>query len=86
MSAYAGGSLFGSIFAGTLPTPNRRFGPILVVLFAVSGLLLMPFGFLGSMWIAAALALVIGTTGRICRYSVHVVAAGAYAPENDGAA
>lgn len=62
MSAYAGGSLFGSIFAGTLPAPKRRFGPILVVLFAVSGLLLMPFGFLGSMWIAAALALVIGTT------------------------
>ncbi len=60
MSAYAGGSLFGSIFAGTLPTPKRRFGPILVLAFALSGLLLTPFGFLGSMWIAAALALVIG--------------------------
>lgn len=60
MSAYAGGALTGSILAGTLPTPKRRFGPILVLLFAVPGLLLMPFGFLGSMWIAAAIALAIG--------------------------
>ena len=60
LSTFAGGSLLGSILAGTLPAPRRRFGPILVVLFAVSGLLLMPLGFLASMWIAAALALVIG--------------------------
>ena len=60
LSAFAGGSLLGSVLAGTLPAPRRRFGPILVVLFAVSGLLLMPLGFLASMWIAAALALVIG--------------------------
>lgn len=60
MSGYAGGSLLGSILAGTLPAPRLRFGPILVVLFALSGLLLMPFGFLSSMWIAAALALAIG--------------------------
>ena len=60
LSAFAGGALFGAILAGTLPAPKRRFGPILVVLFALSGLLLMPFGFLGSMWIAAAVALVIG--------------------------
>ena len=60
LSAFAGGSLLGSILAGTLPAPRRRFGPILVVLFAVSGLLLMPLGFLASMWFAAALALVIG--------------------------
>ena len=60
LSAFAGGALFGAILAGTLPAPKRRFGPILVVLFALSGLLLMPFGFLDSMWIAAAVALVIG--------------------------
>ncbi len=60
MSGYAGGSLLGSILAGTLPAPRLRFGPIMVVLFALSGLLLMPFGFLRSMWIAAALALAIG--------------------------
>ena len=60
LSAFAGGALFGAIMAGTLPAPRHRFGPILVVLFALSGLLLMPFGFLGSMWIAAAVALVIG--------------------------
>ena len=60
LSAFAGGALSGAILAGTLPTPKRRFGPILVVLFALSGLLLMPFGFLNSMWVAAAVALVIG--------------------------
>ena len=60
LSAYAGGSLLGSILAGTLPVPRRRFGPILVILIALTGLLLMPFGFLGSMWIAAAVALAIG--------------------------
>ena len=60
LSAFAGGALFGAILAGSLPAPKRRFGPILVVLFALSGLLLMPFGFLNSMWIAAAVALVIG--------------------------
>ena len=60
MSAYAGGSLLGSILAGTLPAPRLRFGPILVVLFALSGLLLMPFGLLRSMWIAAAVVLAIG--------------------------
>ena len=60
MAGYAGGSLLGSILAGTLPAPRLRLGPILVVLFALSGLLLMPFGFLRSTWIAAAIALAIG--------------------------
>ena len=60
LSAFAGGSLCGSVLAATLPAPKRRFGPLLVVLFALSGLLLMPFGFLDSMWIAAVAALVIG--------------------------
>ena len=60
LSAYAGGSLLGSILAGTLQVPRRRFGPLVVVLIAVSGLLLMPFGFLDSTWIAASAAIVIG--------------------------
>ena len=60
LSAYAGGSLLGSILAGTFPVPRRGFGPLVVVLIALSGLLLMPFGLLESTWIAAAAALVIG--------------------------
>ncbi len=60
LSAYAGGSLLGSIIAGTLQVPRRGFGPLVVILIALSGLLLMPFGFLESTWIAAAAALVIG--------------------------
>ena len=62
LSAFAGGSLFGAVLAGTLPAPKRLFGPILVALFGLSGLLLMPFGFLTSMWTAAALSVVIGIT------------------------
>ncbi len=60
MSAYAGGSLLGSILAAALPVPKRRFGPTLVLLCVAAGLLLMPLGFLGSMWIAAAVLVVIG--------------------------
>ena len=60
LSAFAGGSLIGAILVGTLPAPKRLFGPILVALFGLSGLLLMPFGFLASMWIATTVALVIG--------------------------
>ncbi len=60
LSAFAGGSLLGAVLAGTLPAPKRQFGPILVALFGLSGLLLMPFGFLTSMWTASALSIVIG--------------------------
>lgn len=63
VSAYAGGALVGSILAGILPAPKRGLGLILLGLFALSGLLMMPFGFLTSMFLAAALALIIGIAG-----------------------
>ena len=63
VSAYAGGALVGSVLAGLLPAPKRGLGLILLSLFALSGLLMMPFGFLTSMFLAAALALIIGIAG-----------------------
>lgn len=62
-AAYAGGSLLGAVLAGALPAPKRRLGPLFMMLFALSGLLLMPFGFLTVTWIAAGLVLVIGIMG-----------------------
>ena len=62
-SSYAGGALLGSILAGTLPAPKRGLGPIFLALLALTGLLLMPFGFLRAMWMAAAVALIIGVGG-----------------------
>ena len=63
VSAYAGGALVGSVIAGLLPAPKRGLGLILISLFALSGLLMMPFGFLTSMLLAAAIALIIGIAG-----------------------
>ncbi len=63
VSAYAGGALVGSVLAGLLPAPKRGLGLILISLFALSGLLMMPFGFLTSMLLAAAIALIIGIAG-----------------------
>ncbi len=62
-AAYAGGSLLGAVLAGALPAPKRHLGPLFMMLFALSGLLLMPFGFLTVTWIAAGLVLVIGIMG-----------------------
>ena len=62
-AAYAGGSLVGAVLAGALPAPQRRLGPLFITLFALSGLLLMPFGFLTMTWIVAGLVLVIGIMG-----------------------
>ena len=62
-AAYAGGSLLGAVLAGALPAPKRRLGPLFMTLFALSGLLLMPFGFLTMTWIVAGLVLVIGIMG-----------------------
>ncbi len=61
-SAFAGGSVLGAVLAGTLPAPGRGLGPIFVILTALSGLLMMPVGFLGAMWAAAGIALGIGLT------------------------
>ena len=62
-SAYAGGSVLGAVLAGALPTPRHRLGPILIAIFAVSGMLMMPFGLLNSMLSAVGLALAIGVLG-----------------------
>ncbi len=62
-AAYAGGSLLGAVLAGALPAPKRRLGPLFMTLFALSGLLLMPFGFLTMTWVVAGLVLVIGIMG-----------------------
>lgn len=63
MSAYAGGSVIGAVLAGTLPEPRRALGPILIALIVLSGILLMPFGFLRMMWLAAGVSLLIGIIG-----------------------
>ena len=62
-AGFAIGSILGAISAGTLPAPRRGLGPIAVTLFAVSGVLLMPFGFQGSMWMVACLAVCMGVVG-----------------------
>ncbi len=62
-SAYAGGALFGGLSAGVLPVPQRGLGRILVVTYVLSGILIVPFGFLTATWLAAVLAVVIGVMG-----------------------
>ncbi len=62
-SSYAGGMVMGAILAGTMPATGRRMGPVLIALFALSGILIMPFGFLTSMWYAVGIALVAGVLG-----------------------
>ncbi len=59
-AGFAGGSILGAVLAGTLPAPRRGLGPIFVILFALSGILLMPFGFLRAMWAAAGVAFFVG--------------------------
>lgn len=62
-SAHSAGALTGSGLAGLLSPPQRRLGLLIVALFTLSGLLIMPFGFLTSMLLAAAIALIIGVSG-----------------------
>ncbi len=62
-SAYAGGALLGAVLAGALPTPKRRLGHFLVITYVLSGILIMPFGFLTATWLAAGLVVVIGVMG-----------------------
>ena len=63
MSAYAGGAVLGTVLAGTLPAPRRAMGTILVTIFALAGILMMPFGFLTATWLAAGIMLAIGVMG-----------------------
>ncbi len=62
-SAYAGGSVLGTVLAGALPAPKRGLGPILVAVFTLSGILMAPFGLLSATWLAAAITLTIGVMG-----------------------
>jgi MFS family permease len=62
-SAYAGGSVLGTVLAGALPAPKRGLGPILVAVFTLSGILMAPFGLLDATWLAAAITLTIGVMG-----------------------
>ncbi|MDE0078772.1 MAG: MFS transporter [Caldilineaceae bacterium] len=62
-SAYAGGALLGAVLAGALPAPKRRLGHLLVITYVLSGILIMPFGFLTATWLAAALVVAIGVMG-----------------------
>lgn len=62
-SAYSGGAILGAVLAGTLPAPRGRLGPILIAILVLSGLLLMPFGFLRLMWSAVGIVLAIGVMG-----------------------
>ena len=62
-SAYAAGALLGGVSAGVLPVPKRRLGHLLVGTYILSGLLIMPFGFLKATWLAASIVVVIGVMG-----------------------
>lgn len=44
-------------------TVGRRLRPILIAAFALSGILMMPFGLLTSMWYAVCIALAVGVLG-----------------------
>ncbi len=62
-SAYAGGSVLGTVLAGALPAPRRGLGAIVVAVFTLSGILMMPFGWLNATWLAATITLAIGVMG-----------------------
>ena len=62
-SAYAGGSVLGTVLAGTLPAPGRWMGTIVIAVFTSAGVLMIPFGFLGTTWLAAGITLTIGIVG-----------------------
>lgn len=62
-SAYAAGALLGAVLAGALPTPKRRLGHFLIITYILSDILIMPFGFLTAIWLAAALVVAIGIMG-----------------------
>ena len=62
-SAYAGGAVLGTVLAGILPAPGRWMGTIVIAVFTSAGVLMMPFGFLGTTWLAAGVTLTIGIVG-----------------------
>ena len=62
-SAYAAGSLGGSLLAGALPPPRGRIGPVLTAQYVLMGILLMPFGILNALWQAVGITLLLGVMG-----------------------
>lgn len=61
MSAFGGGSLFGTILAGTLPHPTPRyFGPLLLSIMSLLGIGLALLAFIWSAVLAALVALIMG--------------------------
>ena len=62
-SAYAAGALLGAVLAGTLPAPKKHLGHIFVITYVLSGILIIPFGFLTATWLAAGLVSVAGVMG-----------------------
>jgi Na+/melibiose symporter-like transporter len=61
MSAYGGGLLFGTLVAGTAPKPSpSRLGPVAVLMVGIMGLGLVLLGFVPTMVLAAATAVVMG--------------------------
>ncbi len=55
--------MLGAVLAGALPTPRRRLGHFLVLTYVLSGILIMPFGFLRATWLAPSLVVAIGVMG-----------------------
>ena len=55
--------MLGTVLAGTLPVPRRAMGPILIAVFTLAGILMMPFGFVSTTWLAAGITLTIGVVG-----------------------
>jgi len=62
MSAFGGGSLLGTLLAGTLPRPSPRyFGPLLLSIMSLLGIGLTLLAFIWSAVLAAFVALIMGT-------------------------
>lgn len=62
-SSFAAGALLGAVLAGALPVPRRRLGHIIVGTYILSGLLILPFGYLKATWMAASIVGAIGVMG-----------------------
>ena len=70
-SAYAGGALLGAVLAGALPSPKNNLGHFLVITYVLSGVLILPFGFLTATWLAALPGSCNWRHGRIYQHYVY---------------
>ena len=80
-SAYAVGALLGAVLAGALPVPKRHLGRILVSTYILSGLLIMPFGFMKATWLVAGLVWQ-KRHGRIHQHHLYDLVAGPGTAQN----